>query len=208
MPVVAWLLHTGAMIGAATSPLPSQSHQLAILGRRARGYRAVAELLCASSSDPTFDEARAILAGSASLPDPLSDLNDMLVAGDLSDLLEDRRALMAKSIVRCRAPAHPVRGWACVAVEVAPDDRRITELLVLASLTELFAWKTQLGNLMLADALHTCRQQFLIEHAGACLSGLADGLQTGAPLLARVGRTLARLLEGEGDAALFLLPAI
>lgn len=55
---------------------------------------------------------------------------------------------------------------------------------------------------------HTCRQQFLIEHAGGCLSGLADGLQTGAPLLARVGRTLARLLEGEGDAALFLLPAI
>lgn len=166
---------------------------------RVGGYRAVSELLREPPCEPLLIDAKASLRGFG--PD---------VGGAIGALREALEHAEPKALeaawndsqpaieLACKGPRDPERLWAFVAAEVAPDERRLYELEVLAGLGDRILNATQLGKRGLADACQERQRAFLDHHGIECLGGLAQALeQDGVALYRQVGRALVALLDVE-----------
>jgi hypothetical protein len=172
------------------------------LGGRTRVYRALANLLSPTADPDALDDALEALANCSYLeahPGPLAELRATLAATSLPSLCEECDALLGAPDGHCDAPKDSFRSWACVVALVAPDDRCSTDLLVLAAMNDLLAWKSRVGDAALVKAIDGFRAHFLREHARRCLGALAMTLEarSGLSVFPAVGRALACLLREE-----------
>lgn len=168
---------------------------------RARTYRALAELLRAGPTMRALGEAKTILGAElATQPAaaPAVTLFQAIAAASACPVDQWRHSF-SNVRRRCSSPRHDDRLWACVFAEVAADDSRTTDLVVLATMAEEIDWTLRRArNGTFAAAMRERRSAFLMDHALACLRPLArDLLDSPVPVLASMGAALRMLLAAE-----------
>jgi hypothetical protein len=197
--------HTEALhvLEAAAQPTPSPNAARARtaldpLGYGTRGYRAVAELVAAPPGPRTLDEVAAILGSGAAIDPRLAGFHRALADVDVVELLADWRTVLGGNTMHCADPGCGSRSWACVATDLAPSDRRTTDLLAIAAMGERAAWADRTGSSALAAAVRDRRAAFLREHAASCLGILARRLSSAsARVLVTAGRALDALIAAD-----------
>lgn len=179
------------------------------LGRRAAPgplhapvYRAIAEILRSGPSRRALDEASAMLGDSGPMPaatTPFTALAKAIRAAVGGFPGDSWRTAFSRISRRCTDPRHEDRLWACVVAEIAPDDGKATDLLLLAALAETIDWTSiRSASTALSESMRERRTVLLVDHANVCLLPLARELASSpVPLFSAMGGALRALLRAE-----------